>query len=204
MIQPQHNPTFPDALGQPAWGIATLFPNQGVWSVEEYLALETNHLVEFSDGFLEFLEMPKTSHQVIVLYLWEMLAAFARPSNLGLALVAPIKIRLWPGKFREPDVVFMLTQHRSRIGELFWEGADLVMEVVSSDRQLDYEEKRADYAKAGIPEYWIVDPEERKITVLRLEKDQYVVHGEFLTGPQATSVILPGFAVEVNAVFTRD
>jgi Uma2 family endonuclease len=121
-----------------------------------------------------------------------------------MALVAPIKVRLRPGKFREPDVVFMLTANRSRIGELFWEDADLVMEVVSSDRQLDYKEKRADYAKAGIPEYWIVDPAEKKITVLRLEKDQYVVHGEFLAGAQATSVILPGFAVEVKSVFTRD
>jgi Uma2 family endonuclease len=204
MIQPQSNPTFPDALGQPAWGIATLFPNQGAWSVEEYLALETNHLVEFSDGNLEFLEMPTTSHQDILLSLWQTLAAFARPSSLGLALVAPIKIRLWPDKFREPDVVFMLTQHRSRIGELFWEGADLVMEVVSSDRQLDYEDKRADYAKAGIPEYWIIDPAEKKITVLRLEKNQYVVYGEFLPGTKATSVILSGLCVYVNAAFTHD
>jgi Uma2 family endonuclease len=202
MIQP--NLTFSDSLGQPTWGIATLFPNQGVWSVDEYLALETNHLVEYSDGFLEFLEMPKTSHQVIALYLWQMLDAFVRASNLGLALAAPLKIRLWPGKFREPDVVFMLTQHRSRVGELFWEAADLVMEVVSSDRHLDYEKKRADYAKAGIPEYWIVDPEEKKITVLRLEKDQYVVHGEFLAGGQATSVILSGFSVDVSAAFTRE
>jgi Uma2 family endonuclease len=203
MTNVQIKPIYPEALGQPTWGIATLFPNQGTWTVEEYLALDTNHLVEFSDGFLEFLEMPTTSHQDIVLLLWQMLAAWVKPTNLGKASVAPIKIQLWPGKFREPDVVFMLAAHRHRVGEQFWDGADLLMEVVSSDRQLDYEEKRAEYAKAGIPEYWIVDPAEKKITVLRLEKDQYVLHGEFLEGSQATSVIIAGFAVEVSAVFSR-
>ncbi len=40
-------------------------------------------------------------------------------------------MRLWEGKFREPDVVFMPAEHASRITEDYWNGADLVMEVVS-------------------------------------------------------------------------
>jgi Uma2 family endonuclease len=59
-------------------------------------------------------------------------------------------------------------------------------------------EKRADYAKAQIPEYWIVDPELGKITVLVLDGSAYAVHGEFTRGQQATSMLLPGFSVDVT------
>ena len=60
-------------------------------------------------------------------------------------------------------------------------------------------EKREEYAKAGIPEYWIVDPELGQITVLVLDGSVYAVHGEFARGQQATSKLLPGFAVDVTA-----
>ena len=49
-------------FAEPAWQIATLFPNQGVWDEGDYLALTTNHLVEFSDGYIEVLPMPTMSH----------------------------------------------------------------------------------------------------------------------------------------------
>ena len=81
-------------------------------------------------------------------------------------------------------------------------GADLVMEVVSAGdeaRRRDLTQKREEYAQAGIPEYWIVDPELGQITVLTLEDQIYVVHGEFKRGDRATSKLLPGFAVDVTS-----
>ncbi|MBI3463073.1 MAG: Uma2 family endonuclease, partial [Planctomycetes bacterium] len=80
----------------------------------------------------------------------------------------------------------------------------LVMEVVSEgaeSRKRDLETKRREYAAAGIPEYWIVDPEEQKVTVLTLDGGTYRVHGEFRPGETATSVLLRGFAVAVRDVF---
>ncbi|MCC6494225.1 MAG: Uma2 family endonuclease [Pirellulales bacterium] len=79
-----------------------------------------------------------------------------------------------------------------------------MMEVVSDDetsRERDYETKRRDYAEAGIPEYWIADPQERCITVLALEGARYVEHGVYAQGGKAESRLLKGFAVEVDAVF---
>ena len=79
-------------------------------------------------------------------------------------------------------------------------------EVVSGDakdRRRDLVEKRADYARAQIPEYWIVDPREERITVLRLSGKRYVVHGEFAKGTTATSYLLPGFTADVTESFFR-
>jgi Uma2 family endonuclease len=189
--------------GQPAWEIATLFPPQGLWSEEEYLDLETNRLVEFTDGLVEVLPMPTTSHQGIVFYLCSTLVEYAKHGIAGTARVAPLRVRLREGMYREPDVLFMLAAHASRAGEEYWEGADLVMEVVSKkDRARDLVRKRRDYAAAGIPEYWIVDPQRGQITVLRLANDRYTVHGEFKRGTQATSALLKGFAVDVSAALS--
>ncbi|MCL4860269.1 MAG: hypothetical protein KJZ93_12715, partial [Caldilineaceae bacterium] len=54
-----------DISAEPAWDVALLFPPQGAWSEADYLALETNRLVEFSHGRIEVLPMPSDSHQSI-------------------------------------------------------------------------------------------------------------------------------------------
>ena len=80
-----------------------------------------------------------------------------------------------------------------------WEGADLVMVVVSpDDPERDRVTKRVEYARAGIPESWIVDPMDGIITVLRLEGEAYVEHGIFPRGQTATSAALAGFSVDVT------
>lgn len=191
---------LPDAP-EPTWDVAYLYPDQGTWSEQEYLALNANRLVEFSHGFVDVLVMPTQSHQLIVGLLYRALSAFVDERQLGTILFAPMRVRLWPGKFREPDVMFMLAQGGDRMGEQFWEGADLVIEVVSDDvRRRDLHTKRREYARAAVGEYWIVDPRERRVTVLTLAGQSYAVHGEFTAGDQATSVLLNGFKIGVSKI----
>lgn len=189
------------AYGEPVWEIAHLYPAQGCWTEREYLDLNTNHLVEFSNGYVEFLTMPTLSHQLLAYFLHRLLETFVTMHSLGIVVGAPYKVRLWEEKYREPDLIFVSSEHAARIGEKFADGADLVMEIVSesaSDRHRDLVEKRAEYAQAGIAEYWIVDPEEGRITVLALEGGAYVEHGVFARGQRATSRLLAGFSVDVT------
>src|SRR5205085_516235 len=134
--------------------------------------------------------MPTIPHQFLAAYLYGLVLAFTAPDDLGSTLFAPARVRLWRRKFREPDVIFMLKEHADRIQKQFWIGADLVMEVVSEDeenRRRDLVIKRGEYARAGIPEYWIVDPQEERIMVLRLVGKRYVVHGDFGKNEVASS-----------------
>jgi Uma2 family endonuclease len=199
-------PQFPPVVGEPAWDLALLYPLQGGWSEDDYLriALNENVLIEYSHGCVEVLPMPTIEHQLIVKFLLKALDAFVEPRGLGTVLFAPLPVWLLPKEYREPDLIFNLTEHHANRTKKYYEHADLVMEVVSEDkrsRQRDYEEKRRDFAKAGIDEYWIVDPQEQRITVLAIEGTAYVEHGAFSGGERATSRLLKGFAVEVNAVF---
>jgi Uma2 family endonuclease len=191
---------------EPAWDVAQLFPPQGSWSEEEYLALDGNRIVEFSDGYIEVPPMPTTSHQMMVAFLYGLLLSFVTRRKLGTALFAALPVRLRREKFREPDVVFMLKEHTRRIGEEFWEGADLVMEVVSGsrkDRRRDLVIKRKEYARAGISEYWIVDPLEERVIIMQLEGRRYKIHGKFSKGQTASSALLSGFSVDVNELFSH-
>jgi Uma2 family endonuclease len=198
--------TSPASPGQsqPAWEIAKLFPDQGDFSESDYLFIteRTNRLAEYSDGTIEVLPMPTTEHQEIVLFLVNLLRSFVNPRKLGRALMAPLRVRLREGRYREPDVVFMLERNSSRIGNRFWQGADLVMEIVSEDEpQRDLSEKRNEYAEAGIPEYWIVDPRTKTILVLRLVGAAYVVHSEATKTGVVSSALLPGFSADLDQVF---
>jgi len=96
----------------PAWDVARLFPDQGCWAESDYLELDTNRLVELSNGKLEVLAMPTRSHQLIVAFLYAALAGFVTVRRLGKTLFAPYRVRLWKGKFREPDIIFVVLQSR--------------------------------------------------------------------------------------------
>jgi Uma2 family endonuclease len=185
----------------PAWEVALLFPAQGEWSEDDYLWLtdHTKHLVELTDGRIEVLPMPTEERQRIVLALYRALYAFL--GGRGIILVAPLRLRLQTGRYREPDLLLLLSTSDPRRGNQFWTGADLVVEVVSPDDPgRDLVQKRREYAEAGIPEYWLVDPSTAQMTVLRLVGTAYVKHGVFLRGTQATSVLLDGFSVAVEGV----
>ena len=194
-------------LVRPADGLEVdLQPLQGLWTEEQYLKLsdQTHHLLEFTDGAIEVLPMPTDKHQVMLAYLYELLLAFIRPRG-GKVLFAPLRVRVREGKYREPDILLVRTASDPRRQNRYWLGADLVVEIVSpDDPERDTVTKRADYAEAGIPEYWIVNPEDETITVLTLSGDIYAEHGVFHRGAQATSVLLEGFTATVDGVFDAE
>ena len=186
--------------------VLEVLPAQGEWSEDDYLWLtdHTARLIEFSNGYIEELPMPTDQHQTILLFLYELLAAFLKPLG-GKVLVAPLRLKIRDRTFREPDIVLVRSASDTRRQNRFWLGADMVVEIVSPDKpERDFVEKRRDYAEVQVPEYWIVNPQDETITVLRLAGAAYVEHGTFGRGASATSVLLKGFQVSVDAVFDAE
>ncbi|MFO0966531.1 MAG: Uma2 family endonuclease [Gemmataceae bacterium] len=161
----------------------------------------SKRLVEYTDGFLEILAKPTTLHQVISKRLLYRLAACVVPVG-GQVFYAPLRLRIRPGKFREPDLLLILDQADQRVMDRYWLGADLLVEIVSEDDpDRDLVQKPIDYAAAGIPEYWIVNPGEETITVLALRRKKYRLHGVFGVREQAKSATIEGLAVDVSEIF---
>lgn len=182
--------------------VARLDLNAESFSVQDYLSLNGPYLVEFVDGSLQILPIPTAFHQAIAFVLANLLVAWSKPDPLARTKLAPFRVRVGERLYREPDVCFMLGQNAGRRNDAFWTGADLVVEVISdSNRDHDVTTKRSEYAAAGIPEYWIIDPGSRSISIFTLAAGQYVLHGEFRRGQVAASVLLTGFTVDVSDLF---
>jgi Uma2 family endonuclease len=182
--------------------VLDLRPIQGLWTEEQYLTM-TDHsrrLLEFDNGYIEVLPMPTDQHQATSQFVFLALLTFIQRIG-GKVQYAPLRLQIRPGKHREPDILLVRDANDPRRQNRYWVGADLVVEIASpDDPERDIRVKRADYAEAGIPEYWIVLPEDETIIVLWLDGDSYTEHGIFHRGETATSVLLNGFAVPVDAV----
>jgi Uma2 family endonuclease len=173
------------------------------WTVQAYFELDGNYQVEYCRGTLDILPMPTIDHQRVAQRINAALLNFvAMGGAKGEVLFSGTRVEVGEEVYREPDVLFIPQEWLGHVHKQYTERAGLVVEVVSdSNRDHDLRTKRIEYAQAAIPEYWIVDPDARQITVLKLDRDFYVTHGKFGDGEQATSAYLTGFSIDVAGVF---
>jgi len=173
-------------------------------SYEEYLALpDDGRIVEWVDGEI-VRHMPTTpSHQRIVAFLLSLLRAYVFRLQLGEVLLAPLEVKLWPGgPSREPDVLFIGRERLSGLTERRFEGApDLVVEVISPGSvTLDRIDKFREYERAGVGEYWIIDPRPHQQQADFFTRDAnglFVPAGLDAEGVFASGVV-PGFRLRVG------
>ncbi len=194
-------PQIPSSNGEPAWEAAYMLPLQGSWSEADFLKFHTNRMAELVDGRLEILPMPTLKHQRILRWLLGMFEA-AAPGG-SITLFAPLPARLFPGTIREPDLLYIAPENAPGPDVDYPTHIDLALEIVSPGkdaRQRDYEDKRRDYARAGISEYWIVDPLENQVTVLVLQDSIYTEHGVFRMSDVASGLLLPALRIDVRAM----
>ena len=86
-------------------------------------------------------------------------------------------------------------------------GVRAFMEVMSpNDPKRDSEIKKREYAMAGIPEYWLIDPTGQSVAVFVLDDtaNRYSVHGVYQSGQLAASMNLSPFVIDVRALFAQD
>ena len=176
-------------------------------SYEEFLVWSPdNMVVEWKDGEA-IVFMPATSlHQQVIARLFLLLGFFVRARDLGVVRTSPLVAKLWPGgPAREPDILFISHERLGELGELVYTGGpDLLVEVISQDSvHRDREEKREEYARAGVREYWMIESREgprlrRSVTVYRLDENGQYGQGEVVRAGIVHSTVLPGFWMPVE------
>lgn len=183
--------------------IAELWPRQGQWTETDYFNLpDSNRLVELSEGELSIVPPPSFTHQKILDNLYSILKTFVLDHDLGMTAFAPLAVRLWPGKIREPDILFYTHAHRDRIDEQVSGPPDLAAEIISpGTRKTDRHDKFYEYAQAGIAEYWLVDPEAKTIEVFVLNDGVYTLLVKAGIEETAVSHLLPGLEISSHHIF---
>ena len=173
---------------------------------EDYLNTPDDTRHELLDGELVMVPSPRTSHQQVAGELFIILQLYVRRTELGEFFIAPFDVVLWDGdeaNVVEPDLLFVSTARASIITEANVQGApDLVVEVLSpSTEGRDKGRKRELYARHGVGEYWLVDPDARSIEVLRLGATGYETAGTYEPGQALASPTLEGLTIDVDEVF---
>lgn len=172
-------------------------------TVRDFMALPEGTRAELIRGELTILTpAPFVPHQIAVQNLLVALTLWARPRKAGQVLVAPMDVHLPSGDILEPDVLFVATSRLDIVKKWVYGVPDLVVEVLSpSKRSRDRRLKRGVYAENEVPEYWIVDPDEHAIDVLRLDGRAYALAAGLEPADTLTSPLLRGFSMPVADVF---
>jgi len=146
---------------------------------------------------------PNIYHQAIVGRIHALLLRFLETKPLGEAIVAPLDIFLGEINVYQPDVIYVSNQRRSILTEHGLEGApDLAVEVLSpGTARYDKGSKRKVYARTGVRDLWLVDPEAKLIHVYQLTKDAETPAATYDDKAVFTSPLLPGLRIKAASIF---
>lgn len=160
---------------------------------------------EIIDGDEVVSPSPRTKHQRVAFRLAFLLERHVREHGLGEVFVAPFDVVLSDHDIVQPDVLFVSDSRLGLVDEVNLKGApDLIAEVLSeSTRRTDLIRKRRLYERAGVAEYWTLDPAIDQVQVFRLGHGRYERVAELTAeaGDALATPLLPGLAVRLAEVF---
>jgi Uma2 family endonuclease len=171
-------------------------------TLDDFMSMpESGDRVEIISGEMIVSPPPRAEHQDLDLALIRAIDSVILPNRLGKVYTAPIGVVLSQNDVIQPDVLYLTNSRRSLLrGGLIHGAPDLVAEILSpSTRRIDLVRKMVLYRTAGVPEYWIVDPEKRTVSAYSLVEDDYqpipVADGV------VRSRVIPGLEIDVVGLF---
>ena len=175
-------------------------------SLDEFLALgETDGKWELDDGVLYIMASGTPDHQFLELEfsrrMLDHLDEFDQPpAHLYTEMTTILSRELQ--RAPEPDIVIILNQRRHIVGRARVEGApDIIIEILSTDRNRDLVRKRQIYAEAGVLEYWPIDPRNDTVTQLELRDGAYVERAVLTAADTLATPLLPGLSIPLVSIF---
>ncbi|MCB9841137.1 MAG: Uma2 family endonuclease [Phycisphaeraceae bacterium] len=167
-------------------------------SADEYLALEHDGFrYQLINGVVIMSPRPTPHHQSILLAILRQIDPAAL--SLGGAVLPEVDLRLAPDLVYSPDVCYVAPGREFPRDQALSLVPDMVVEILSpSSRRMDLRTKRTDYERFGVREYWVVEPDERRVRVFRLSGGVYAE--AICEGATAASEAIPGFAFDLDAL----
>jgi Uma2 family endonuclease len=167
---------------------------------------------ELIDGELYVTPAPRLKHQRVASNLAGHLFMYLRERPLGRVYSAPVDVVFNDTNVVEPDILYISREREERQAtERYLRGApDLVVEILSpSTKYVDFGVKLHLYERFGVPEYWIIDPEEENTKIYRLEGGQLLLRTKLSRGAgtapasetMLSTPLLPGFQVSLDEIF---
>lgn len=179
-------------------------PPQGEWTYDDYAHLPDNGMrYEVIEGDLYMNPAPRPKHQRVIALLYGHLWEYLKDRPGGEVFFAPIDVNL-PDLTSpvQPDLLFIAADHLDIVKAEFIEGVpDLIVEVLSPGNPThDRITKFQVYARAGVREYWLIDPDARQVEINVLRGQAYAALGVFGPADEIRSEVLADFTIPVNEI----
>ncbi len=157
---------------------------------------------EIIDGELFVTPAPRIPHQKILLRLTSAITTYLDKHPLGDLIISPMDVIFSDFDVLQPDLLFVLNEHKEILKDWVRGAPDLVVEILSPTTEArDRGIKLKAYAKFGVQEYWIVDPDSRAIEIYRLAKKAYKLAQTCREAESLTTTLLPGFTCPLASIF---
>lgn len=179
-------------------------PHAPPLTVAEYRNLpETGPRYQLIEGDLYMAPAPNRFHQDISRNLQAILVNYLSTHPIGVLYDAPFDVYLTEFDVFQPDLLIVLNENREILTDAGAEGApDFVVEILSpKTRQLDLVNKKRVYARMGVKELWIIDPEQEEIFVYRFDQDSNEPAAKVSGQQEISSPLLPGLSMQLPEIF---
>src|SRR4051795_6172816 len=179
-------------------------PQQLTFDELEHMRETRNETLELIDGELFVTPSPTPMHQRVSRRLHQILEGSIIITGLGEFFAAPLDVRLAADTVVQPDLIVLLTDRSHLVTERNVEGPpSLVIEIISpTTRPIDLSLKRDLYARFGVPEYWLIDPEHESVTIFSEPKSGRD-RDQATTTITAISATIPWLSVDLKRLFNR-
>jgi len=145
------------------------------FNYQDYLQLPEDKRYEIIDGELFMVPSPNEAHQHILAYIFNCVFNYVIKNKLGYVYCAPFDVLFSEEDIVQPDIIFVSNKNKKIITKDNIKGApDLLVEILSpftSKRDVGIKKKL--YARHGVREYWIVDPERETVDVFKLKGREF-------------------------------
>jgi len=176
------------------------------FTYEDYLAFpDDGRRHELIDGEHVVTPAPTRRHQELSLRLAMAIGNHLAARPVGAVYTAPLDVILSDTDVVQPDILFVSNERRQVLGTWVHGAPDLAVEIISpASRRIDEVTKRRLFDRAGVREYWVVDPEIEVVKIYRRAENGAFPRVAELSR-EASSVVdtplLPGFALPLAALF---
>ncbi|MCD8155175.1 MAG: Uma2 family endonuclease [Clostridiales bacterium] len=149
---------------------------QGQYTLRDYYEIPEEQRVELIDGILYDMASPSSVHQILVSQIWSMLQTYImEKGGECMAMLSPLDVQLDcdDRTMVQPDITVVCDRSRI-IARCIYGAPDFVVEILSkSTKRKDMFVKLNKYMNAGVREYWMVDPMQKRVIVYDFEADNY-------------------------------
>jgi Uma2 family endonuclease len=174
------------------------------FTVADYLTAPEDKRYQLLDGEMILAPAPTTRHQRILRRLAVVLDEFTASHHLGEVFLAPYDVVLSNYDVVQPDILFVSNERARFITAANIQGApDLVVEILSpATEQYDRGYKRTLYARHGVREYWIIDPDAETVEVLAESDEGLTPVATYGVSETLVSPLLGSLSVALGQIFS--